>query len=256
MASVFSTVAAAVRNSIPALRDAAHTLAVAHERIAAIDLEIEATDRLPPSRDEIVSLYTRHLDDDAFVADFKRFHLNEATLAQMTGSTLAAHPGAHVLSVNTISPNHPSLIPAPAGSNAQPTMRGLEFVLAPILRERIAALVDAALPKGYKGISTADRAAKVAKLQSERTKLVDEAAQLDSVLKEMGITVAAPTKSGTDAEILTARQAAEEFVAGRIDRLIGISPTKAIEQVEAAIEHGGDIEAALLPQEKNKGVQS
>src|SRR6266478_8288463 len=115
--SVFSTVAAAVRNSIPALRDAAHTLAVARERIAAIDAEIAAVDRLPPSRDEIVSLYTRHIDEDDFVADFKRWHLNAATLAAMSGTELASHTGAHVLAVSHVAPAQNSLITHPAYSS-------------------------------------------------------------------------------------------------------------------------------------------
>jgi hypothetical protein len=250
MGSVFSTVAAAVRNSIPALRDAAHTLSVARERIAAIDVEIEAANWLPPSRDELVDLYTRHLDEDKFVADFRRNYLNEQTLGQMTGTTFAAHPGAHVLAVSIMSPNQPSLIPAPAGSNAQPTMHALEFVLAPLLRQRIGDLVDKALPSGYSGISTDDRAAKIAKLNKERAKLAEEVADLESALAQMGIVSAAPTKTGSDAEQLTARQRADALVAGRIDNLIGLSPAEAVVRVEAAITEGGDIDAALTAGEQ------
>jgi hypothetical protein len=244
--SVLSSVAAAVKNSIPALRDAAHSLEIARERLAEIDAQIVAVDRLPPSRDELVDLYTRHLDEDGFVADFKRWHLNEQTLAQMTGTTFAAHPGAHVLAVGTMSPNQPSLIPAPADGTAQTTIRALEFVLAPLLRQRIGDLVDKALPSGYSGISSAERVAKVAKLQKEHAKLADEVDEIESALSQMGVVVSNPTKTGSDVEQQTARERAESFVAGRIDTLNRISPNKAVEQVEAAIANGGDIEAALI----------
>src|SRR6266513_4890299 len=232
MASVFSTAAAAVRNSIPAFRDAARALVVARERIGAIAVEYAAINRMLPSRDELVSLYTRHLDEDGFVADFKRWHVNETTVAQITGDTLEAHPGAHVLAVGTSSPNQASLIPAPTGSGAQPTMRALEFVLAPLLRTRIAELVDKALPPGYVGISTAERTAKKAKLSKERAELVEKITELESALAQAGVVVATPAKAGPS---LTTRQNAEKIVADRLDDLIDISPAKAVDQVEAAL---------------------
>jgi len=274
MASVLSTLAATLRNSIPALRDTAHALAVARERLAAIDAEIAAIDRLPPSRDEIVSLYTRHVDEDSFVADFRRNYLNEHTLAAMTGTELAAHSGAHVLVVGHLAPSQRSLITHPAyspklnepvagESDAQqsarlrqvaamttvappaPNMRALEFVLAPLLRQRVAELVDAALPDGYKGITAAERAAKIAKLQKERTSFESDVADLESALKQMGVTVAAPTKTGSDVEQLTARQRAEKIVAAQFDNIIGMSPDEAIDKVEAALQTGRDVNEAL-----------
>ena len=272
--SVFSTVAAAVRNSIPALRDAAQTLAVARERIAAIDGEIAAVDRLPPHRDEIVSLYTRHIDEDSFVADFRRNYLNEQTLTAMSGSELAAHSGAHVLVVGHIAPSQRSLITHTAyspklnepveGENESeqaarirqvasmvalspptPNMRALEFVLAPLLRTRVAELVDKALPSGYTGITTAERTTKIKKLKQDRAKLVEEVADLESALKQMGVVYAAPTTTGSDAENLTARQKAQKIVAARLDHIVGMSPNQATAKVEAALLAGKDVDAAL-----------
>jgi len=252
--SVLSTVASAVKNAFPVLRDAGHTLTVAYERVAEIDGEIEAFTGLmrppyQPSRDELVESFCGHLGA-GFEDYVKRNHINEDAIARMTYTTFAAHPGAHLLAVDTVPPSQPSTVPAVVGSGAQPTMRALEWALAPLLRQRFAELVDAVLPPGYQGITKAERAAKLAKLQSERKKLVDEIAGLEKALREAGLTVAAPTTTGTDAEILTARQRAEAFVAGRIDRIIGISPDVAVDQVEAAIKNGGDIDAALAAEQK------
>jgi hypothetical protein len=241
-----SDILGAIRNSLPALRDAAHTYAAAKRRIDEIDAEVERIDRLPPHRDDIVDLYTRHMDEAAFVEDFRNFHLNETTLSAMSGTTLANHGGAHVLTVGYGSPSYRSLVPCAARDetggyavNPLPSTRALLFFLGPLLRQRIPELVDKALPPGYKGITSAERAAKIDKLTKERKKLLDECAELESALKlTHTVATARAGTHGSDEDNRTARERAEALVIGRLDSITNMSIDQAIDQAEAAIVEG------------------
>jgi hypothetical protein len=212
--STISELASAVKNAIPGLRDAAHTLAALRKRVAEVDGEIAALDRLPHHPDDIVALYTKNAAEEKFVEHLRKHFINPQTIAAMASSTLASHPGAHLTAVDRAVPNFPSLVMAPADSIAPQlsTAFAVEAILGPLYRDRVAELVRKALPAGYVGVSVAERVKRAAKLNAERAKLVEQIAVLESSLAELGIVAAAPTTAGSDEAHSASRERAQANV--------------------------------------------
>jgi hypothetical protein len=190
-------------------------------------------------------IYTRGSREEKFVEHIRRHHINPQTVAAMTGSTLPNHPGAHLTGIGIGAPVHSSLVAAPADSQPAVTAWALEAILGDMYRERVAALVKKTLPADYVGVSVSERAARADKLGKERSKIAGQVEELESSLAALGIVAAAPTTAGSDEDHRTARERAQAFVSERIDSLIGISPTKAVDQVEAAFAAGNDPHEAL-----------
>jgi hypothetical protein len=216
--SIISELSAAVKNAIPALRDTAHTLAALRKRLAEVDSETAALDRLPHHPDDLIEHYTKASSEDKFLEHLRAHFINQQTIAAMASSTLANHAGSHLTAIGPAVPSFGTLAMAPADSIAPQlsTAFALEAILGQLYRDRVAELVRKALPPGYVGVSMAERAARTAKLNKERAKIVEQIGELESSLAELGIVAAAPTTAGSDAVHSASRERAQANVAAEV----------------------------------------
>jgi hypothetical protein len=216
--SIISELSAAVKNAIPALRDTAHTLAALRKRLAEVESETAALDRLPHHPDDLIAHYTKASTEDKFVEHLRAHFINQQTIAAMASSTLADHAGSHLTAVGPAVRSFGTLAMAPAETVAPQlsTAFAIEAILGQLYRDRVAELVRKALPAGYEGVSMAERAKRAAKLKAERAKIVEQITELEGSLAELGIVAAAPTAAGSDAANNAARERAQDNVAAEV----------------------------------------
>lgn len=169
-----------------ALRTSRTTIGSIDRRLAELEAEREKITAIPPHRDDIVDALARGFDSyDALFKQRLGWFLNPDNLAA-PGSYQQLERALPIVELPTFKPAFSTI---GTGGNFDHRSQAasacaLAWAIGPLVRPRLAALVDELLPQAHKGMKATERNAMLDKLDAERASLESQRAELVEQLQQ------------------------------------------------------------------------
>jgi hypothetical protein len=138
-----------------------------------------------PDRATIVAWFTRSIEAQCteYESRLERWFFSAAAQARHPGTFFETDASVSLLSVPAASPYHAEAL-APSEALAGPSPLALTFYLRDAMLAEVPRLVDKFFPDSARGISAADRAAALAKVDKDIADLEAELTELDQALDQ------------------------------------------------------------------------